>query len=349
MNTGISRCEPDTLAVDDLHTHFRVPKASGWRKETLRAVNGVSFTLTRGTTLGLVGESGCGKSTLARTLIGLIPATRGKIRLKDRPLRGKRRTSEERRAMQIVFQDPYASLDPRLTVHEVIAEPLRINRCYSRIRVDEAMESVGLTPALGSRKPTDLSGGQRQRVAIARALALEPEILILDEAVSALDVSIQAQVLNLLNRLQRRLGLTYLFISHNISVIRYVSDRVAVMYLGRIVEIGSCEQILDRPHHPYTQSLLSAIPLPDPRVRHKRARIILEGELPNPIAPPSGCVFRTRCFKVREECAIKVPELEPQASADHLAACFFAGERPVGVLQPGIQTASNLATAGEDG
>ena len=337
MNTAIPSRAPDLLAVDDLHTHFRVPRASGWRKEILKAVNGVSFTLPRGATLGLVGESGCGKSTLGRTLIGLIPATSGTIRLKGRPLRGKRRTSEERRAMQVVFQDPFASLDPRLTVHEVVAEPLRINRCYSRTRVDQVIESVGLTPALASRKPTDFSGGQRQRIAIARALALEPEILILDEAVSALDVSIQAQVLNLLNSLQRRLGLTYLFISHNISVIRYVSDRVAVMYLGRIVEIGSREQILDRPHHPYTQSLLSAVPLPDPRLRHKRARIVLEGDLPNPTAPPSGCVFRTRCFKVREECAASAPELEPQGSDDHLVACFFAEEKPARVPPSGTR------------
>ncbi len=320
--------EPDILEVEDLHTHFLVPRSSGWGKDTLKAVNGVSFALPRGTTLGLVGESGCGKSTLGRTLLGLIEATSGTVRLKGRTLGHKQRTNEERRSMQVVFQDPFASLDPRLTVHEVVAEPLRINHCYRRERVDEVIESVGLRPEQANRKPTAFSGGQRQRIAIARALALEPEILILDEAVSALDVSIQAQVLNLLNRLQRRLGLSYLFISHNMLVIRYVSDHIAVMYLGRIVEIGTLEQVFDRPRHPYTQSLLSAVPLPDPRLRHVRKRVILEGDIPNPIAPPSGCVFRTRCFKARPECASTVPGLEPQGTEGHLAACFFPDDAP---------------------
>ncbi len=323
MTAAVPTYEDDLLMVDGLHTYFHVPKARGWGKDVLKAVNGVSFTLARGTTLGLVGESGCGKSTLGRTLLGLIDGSAGIIMLKGHALEGARRTAEQRRAMQVVFQDPYASLDPRLTVHEVIAEPLRINGCYRRERVDEVIESVGLSPALAMRRPTDFSGGQRQRIAVARALALEPEVLILDEAVSALDMSIQAQVLNLLKSLQQRLGLAYLFISHNISVIRQMSDQVAVMYLGHIVEFGDRRKVLDSPRHPYTQSLLSAVPRPEPRGRHDRARIILEGDLPNPIAPPSGCVFRTRCFKARDVCATRVPALEPLDATDHRTACFF--------------------------
>ena len=312
----------DLLVVDDLHTHFRVPRARGWGSDVLRAVNGVSFSLARGATLGLVGESGCGKSTLGRTVIGLIAATDGTIKLKGEALDG-RRTKEQRRAVQIVFQDPFSSLDPRFTVHEIVAEPLRINNCYSSERIDEVLESVGLLPAAAGRRPGDFSGGQRQRIAIARALALSPDVLILDEAVSALDMSIQAQVLNLLKRLQRELGLAYLFISHNMSVIRYMSDRIAVMYMGRIVEIGRRAQVLDRPSHPYTQSLLSAVPLPNPEGRANRNRIILQGDLPNPIAPPSGCVFRTRCFKAQGQCAEAVPELEQRDSEDQFVACFF--------------------------
>jgi peptide/nickel transport system ATP-binding protein len=323
VNNGeMAKTVDDLLVVDDLHAHFRVPRARGWGGDALRAVNGVSFSLARGATLGLVGESGCGKSTLGRTVIGLNAATSGTIKLKGEALDG-RRTKEQRRAVQIVFQDPFSSLDPRFTVHEIVAEPLRINNCYSPERIDEVLESVGLRPAAAGRRPGDFSGGQRQRIAIARALALSPEVLILDEAVSALDMSIQAQVLNLLKRLQRELGLAYLFISHNMSVIRYMSDRIAVMYMGRIVEIGRRAQVLDRPRHPYTQSLLSAVPLPNPQGRADRKRIILQGDLPNPIAPPSGCVFRTRCFKAEKKCAEAVPELEQRDSDGQFVACFF--------------------------
>ncbi len=313
------------LRVEDLHTHFRVPKARGWGKETLRALNGVSFSLERGKTLGLVGESGCGKSTLGRTLLGLYEPTSGTVVLAGQDLArmNRRRPRKFRRLMQVVFQDPYASLDPRMNVHEIVAEPLRINGEYRRERVDELIELVGLPAAAAGRKPADFSGGQRQRIAIARALALNPELLILDEAVSALDVSIQAQIINLLKRLQRELGVAYLFISHNLAVVRHVSDHVAVMYLGRIVEMGPGAQIFEAPRHPYTQALLSDVPVPDPGKRRGTTRLILRGELPNPVKPPSGCAFRSRCPKAQPECAAAVPPLRAQTHADHVAACFF--------------------------
>lgn len=311
--------------------HFRVAKARGWGKATLRAVNGVSFSLDRGRTLGVVGESGCGKSTLGRTLLGLHTPTSGRVMLAGEDLTriSRRRPRRYRRLMQVVFQDPYASLDPRMNAHEIVAEPLRINGEYRRARVDELIEAVGLAASAAGRKPAEFSGGQRQRIAIARALALNPELLILDEAVSALDVSIQAQIINLLAGIQRQRGVAYLFISHNLAVIRHVSDHVAVMYLGRIVETGRSSQIFDDPRHPYTQALLSDAPVPDPAGRRDRARLILRGELPNPVNPPSGCAFRTRCFKARPECAAAVPPLVAQTQADHLAACFFPSPLPL--------------------
>jgi oligopeptide/dipeptide ABC transporter ATP-binding protein len=319
----------NVLRVEDLHKHFRVSRARGWGSDLLRAVNGVSFSIPAGRTLGLVGESGCGKSTLGRAIVGLHRATRGAVYLDGEDLAGMSaaRLRRERRHMQVVFQDPYASLDPRMTVYEIVAEPLRINGVYRAARVAEMIECVGLRPEASRLRPADFSGGQRQRIAIARALALGPKLLILDEAVSALDVSTQAQIVNLLRRLQRQLGLAYLFISHDLSVVRHISHQVAVMYLGRIVEMGPRDQVFDAPAHPYTQSLLSAVPIPDPRCRHTRRRIILKGDPPNPLEPPSGCAFRTRCFKAASVCAASSPELAERTGAGHLSACHFAAGR----------------------
>jgi oligopeptide/dipeptide ABC transporter ATP-binding protein len=314
------------LRVEDLYTHFKIRKPGGFGKDTLRAVDGVSFTVRRGETLGLVGESGCGKTTLGRTILGLHVATRGAVYLDGQnligmPPAGRRRL---RRQLQVVFQDPYASLDPRLTVHDVIAEPLRINRMYRPQRIPELLEQVGLEPEMARLRPAQFSGGQRQRIGIARALALEPQLLILDEPVSALDVSIQAQVVNLLKRLQRELGLTYLFIAHDLSVVRHISHRVAVMYLGKIVEIGDRDQVFAAPTHPYTKSLLSAVPVPDPVGRAQRRRIVLEGDLPNAVNPPAGCSFHTRCFRAEDVCTVDEPELAERVDSGRLSACHFA-------------------------
>ena len=318
---------PTLLEVADLHTEFRVRRSFGLRTDALRAVNGASFTIRRGETLGLVGESGCGKSTLGRTILGLYRPAAGSVRLDGQELVGRSRgvLRPLRRRMQVVFQDPFASLDPRMVVHDIIAEPLRIHDTYSEARVFEMLDCVGLARDSVGRRPAEFSGGQRQRIAIARALALGPELVILDEAVSALDVSIQAQIVNLLKRLQRDFGLAYLFISHDLSVVRHISHQVAVMYLGRIVEVGSRDQIFRRPAHPYTQALLSAAVVPNPDRRRDAGRIVLEGDLPNPLNPPSGCAFRTRCFKAQARCAEEVPALAERPGIDHRAACHFAG------------------------
>ena len=315
-----------TLRVDDLCKDFEVRRAGGWGKDVLRAVGGISFDIRQGETLGLVGESGCGKSTLGRVILGLYDATKGAVMLKGNNLVGMspRMLRPWRRDMQVVFQDPYASLDPRMTIAEIIAEPLHINNAYKPERIRELLGQVGLSLEAASRRPAQFSGGQRQRVAIARALALGPELIVLDEAVSALDVSIQAQVINLLKQLQQELGLAYLFISHDLSVVRHISDRVAVMYLGKIVETGTREQVFDAPCHPYTQALLSAIPNPDPDDAKSRRRIVLKGDLPNPLQPPSGCTFRTRCFKAQGICAVEEPQLMQRTEAGHLSACHFA-------------------------
>jgi len=317
----------DMLRVTDLHKHFRLGGGFGRRAEILRAVNGVSFEIKKGETLGLVGESGCGKSTLGRTILGLQEPTSGSVELDGQDLLAmdKAERRRQRRRMQVVFQDPYASLDPRMSVHDIIAEPLRINGCYDAARVKEMLDCVGLRPEMADQKPGQFSGGQRQRIAIARALALGPELIILDEPVSALDVSIQAQVINLLMRLQKEMGLTYLFVAHDLSVVRHISHRVAVMYLGKIVEMGTRDQVFDAPAHPYTQSLLSAVPVPDPKGRETKGRIVLKGDLPNPANPPSGCAFRTRCFKAQALCAEKVPELVDRTQPGHASACHFAG------------------------
>jgi oligopeptide transport system ATP-binding protein len=329
---------PDTgapgpvLVLKDVVTHFPVTAGFIRRRQvgTVKAVDGVSLSVGRGEVLGLVGESGCGKSTLARTIMNLVPATGGTVILNGRNLSqaSARDLRAGRREMQMVFQDPYASLNPRLTVFKALAEPLLVHKVCPpsevAARVSELMRTVGLAPRFLRKYPHEFSGGQRQRIAIARALALEPSVIIADEPVSALDVSIQAQILNLLSQLCRRMNLSLLFIAHDLSVVRHISDRVAVMYLGRIVELGGAEDVIDRPQHPYTRALVSAIPTPDPDVERRRRRIVLPGDPPSPLNPPSGCAFHTRCPQAREACKSAVPPLVPFAGRD--VACIRLGE-----------------------
>ena len=319
------------LQVDEVHVRFRVRKPHGFGHQMLHAVDGVSLQVQRGRTLGLVGESGCGKSTLGRAILGLQAPESGRVLFEGKDL--VRMPESERRAyrreMQIVFQDPYSSLDPRMTIHDIVAEPLRIHGIYSAARVRHMMEVVGLATSMEVRRPDAFSGGQRQRVAIARALALQPKLLVLDESVSALDVSIRAQILNLLRQLQREFGLAYLFISHDLSVIRHMSHQVAVMYMGRIVESGTREQVFDSAAHPYTRSLLSDVPIDDPSLRAGSRRILLAGDPPDPLQLPSGCAFRSRCFKSRPECSVVTPELARRAgTAGQLSACHVPDEMP---------------------
>ncbi|MBA3438942.1 MAG: dipeptide ABC transporter ATP-binding protein [Pyrinomonadaceae bacterium] len=316
MNVG-----EELVRVRRLLKHFPVAGSD----DVVRAVDGITFEIFQGDTLGLVGESGCGKSTVGRCLLRLIEPTSGEIFFGDRDvlaLRG-RELRELRRGMQIIFQDPYASLNPRLTVRDIVSEPLVIHRIGSReeqrARVADLLRKVGLDPDYMNRYPHEFSGGQRQRIGIARALALNPKLIVADEPVSALDVSVQAQVVNLLADLQAEFGLTYLFISHGLAVVQHISTRVAVMYLGRIVEVASAADLYADPLHPYTRALLSAIPVPDPR--RKRERIVLHGDVPTPINPPSGCRFHTRCPDAIPECARVDPDLR-EVSPGHTVACI---------------------------
>jgi peptide/nickel transport system ATP-binding protein/oligopeptide transport system ATP-binding protein len=324
------------LEVHDLVKNFSIKTAAGIRvvRRTVQAVSGVSFTIAQGQTVGLVGESGSGKTTVGRCVLRLIEPTGGSVKFQGKELIGmdQKELRGLRSQMQIVFQDPYASLDPKMTVGAAIAEPLVIQKVPGDhdARVKELLELVGLAPDHAKRFPHEFSGGQRQRVGIARALALNPKLIVLDEPVSALDVSIQAGVVNLLEDLQHELGLSYLFIAHDLSVVRHISDIVAVMYLGKLMEIGPADEIYNRPSHPYTQALLSAIPEPDPVTERERQRILLQGDVPSPIDPPSGCRFRTRCPIARDICADEEPELVDRGQG-HPVACHFAEVMPVKV------------------
>ena len=321
------------LETKDLVKHFPLTRGIVFKRQVgaVRAVDGINIQLNRGETLGVVGESGCGKSTLARLLVGLEKPTSGSIVVQGRDLStvsaGEMRRA--RRDIQLVMQDPYTSLNPRMTVAGIIGEPFDIHpdvapRGDRWRKVQELIELVGLNPDHANRYPHQFSGGQRQRIGIARALALNPKIILCDEPVSALDVSIQAQVINLLEKLQNELGLSYIFIAHDLSVVRHIADRVAVMYLGKIVEIGVEDEIYDRTTHPYTQALLSAVPVPDPTLRGLREQIVLEGDVPSPANPPSGCRFRTRCWKAQEICATEEPLLVDRPASQHPSACHFA-------------------------
>ncbi|MDG4793895.1 dipeptide ABC transporter ATP-binding protein [Micromonospora sp. WMMD1082] len=325
------------LDVNHVVKHFPITQGVLFRKQVgaVKAVDGVSFELRRGETLGIVGESGCGKSTLARLLMRLEKPTAGRATLAGRDLfaasGGELRRI--RRNMQMVMQDPYTSLNPRMTVGDIIGEPFEIHpeaapKGSRQRRVQELLDVVGLNPEHVNRYPHQFSGGQRQRIGIARALALRPEVIVCDEPVSALDVSIQAQVINLLEELQDEFGLSYIFIAHDLSVVRHISDRIAVMYLGRIVEIGTEAEIYERATHPYTQALLSAAPVPDPDAREHRSVIRLTGDVPSPADPPSGCHFRTRCWKAQDICATQDPQTVLRAADPHPSACHFAEVRP---------------------
>ena len=318
------------LEVEDLRVHFPVRKGVLVERVRghVRAVDGVSLYVRRGETLGLVGESGCGKSTTGRAILQLVRPTSGHVRFDGHELTtmSARTLRPIRRHMQMIFQNPYASLDPRMTVEGIVAEPLRVHRVLRgtalRRRVHELLDLVGLDPAHARRFPHEFSGGQRQRVGIARAIALQPQLIIADEPISALDVSIQAQILNLLQELQQKLSLTYLFIAHDLAAVRHVSDRIAVMYLGKIVEVAPADELVRNPRHPYTQALVSAIPVPDPEREARRERIVLHGDVPSPLDPPSGCRFRTRCAYVFDRCSVEEPVLRDW-SPGHRVACHL--------------------------
>ena len=312
------------IEVKDLQMYF--PIRTGFMKTTmLKAVDGVNFSIKPGETLGLVGESGCGKTTVGRTLLRLYKPTGGEIYY-DGNLITDKNMLQYRPKMQMVFQDPYSSLDPRMTVEEIIGEPLDVHHLYSnkkerREKILDLMELVGLNAEHATRYVHEFSGGQRQRIGIARALAVEPKFIVCDEAVSALDVSIQAQVINMFEELQEKLGVAYLFIAHDLLVVRHISNRIAVMYLGRVVETADADELSDSPIHPYTQSLLSAVPIPDPKIAKSSKRIILEGDVPSPLKMPSGCAFRTRCRYATEKCAQACPQLTDRGGG-HMVACW---------------------------
>ena len=321
--------EDSLVETRELSKHFPGPRQSLLsRRTTLRAVDKVSLKIRRGEVLGLVGESGCGKSTLGQTILNLYTPTSGQIFFEGANIQelktGELRTL--RRKMQIVFQDPYSSLDPRMPIGNAIAEPLIIHKMASGTeledRVSASLKTVGLNPGLRNRYPHEFSGGQQQRIALARALAVTPSFLVADEPISSMDVSIQGQLINLLERLREQMGLTYLFISHDLRMVRHIADRVAVMYLGRIVEITDCDELFENPLHPYTQALLSAVPITDPTAARTRNRIRLEGDVPSPIDLPAGCVFQSRCPLVQPECAEKEPELR-ELGGGHRAACIL--------------------------
>jgi oligopeptide transport system ATP-binding protein len=330
MNAPLNVDKKLMLDVKDLKVHFDIASKSAWpwsKPSKLKAVDGVNVRLYEGETLGVVGESGCGKSTFARAIIGLVEATEGEVVWLGQDLTRMKAVErrETRKDMQMIFQDPLASLNPRMNIGDIIAEPLitfypRLSKDEVKARVKAMMDKVGLLPNVINRYPHEFSGGQCQRIGIARALILEPKMIICDEPVSALDVSIQAQVVNLLKELQKELGLSLVFIAHDLSVVKHISDRVLVMYLGNAVELGEAKEIFAEPKHPYTRALMSAVPIPDPEIERNKKIEMLEGDLPSPINPPSGCVFRTRCPKATELCAQEIPTLK--GSDKHAVSCL---------------------------
>ena len=320
------------MQVENLKVHFDVSSEGDmpWTKrKKLQAVNGVSFELKSGETLGIVGESGCGKSTLARAIISMVPSETGRVLWFGKDLLALQKTEmrKHRKEIQMIFQDPLASLNPRMTIGEIIAEPLKTHypktsKADIKARVEDVMNKVGLLENLINRYPHEFSGGQCQRIGIARALILKPKLIICDEPVSALDVSIQAQVINLLMDLQKEMDLTLIFIAHDLSIVKHISTKIMVLYMGNMVELAKSEDIYNHPRHPYTQALISAVPIPDPKIEKNKDLILIEGDLPSPINPPSGCVFRTRCKKAQDICSQEKPELK-EAASSHEVACHF--------------------------